>query len=174
MMKPGGTLKFLLEPLENIPVLCVFGAGVLGLSLVRIGRETGLRTVVVDDDPVFAREEHFPGTRVVLTDAFQNLDEALKIGRNWYLVVATRDHRRDQRVTRQAALWDTAYLGVLCGKDKKAAFIDRLEKAGVPRERLQRIKVTAGLPIGSAALEEIALSIIAEIIQTSRMGNGNQ
>ncbi len=172
MMKPGGTLKFLLEPLEAIPVLCVFGAGVLGLSLIRIGQETGLRTVVVDDDPAFAREDGFPGARVVLTDSFQNLDSKLEIGRNWYLVVATRNHRRDQRVIRQAALWDTAYLGVLCGKEKKAAFLDRLEKAGVPRERLKRMQVFAGLRIGAAVLEEIALSIIAEIIQTRRASTG--
>jgi len=172
MMKPGGTLKFLLEPLEAIPVLCVFGAGALAVALVRIGRAAGFRTVVVDDDPAFARPERFGGARVVLTDAFRDLESALEAGRNWYLVVATRNHRRDQRVIRQASGWDTAYLGVLCGKDKKNTFLDRLEAAGIPRKNLNRMRVTAGLEIGSAALEEIAVSIIAEIVKVCRARTG--
>ncbi len=174
MMKPGGKLKFLLEPLEAIPVLCIFGAGALGGALVRIGRAAGFRAVVVDDDPAFAREDRFPGARVVLTDAFRNLESVLEVGRNWCLVVATRNHRRDQRVIKQAALWETAYLGVLCGKDKKEAFLDRLEAQGIPRKRLERMRVPAGLPIGAAALEEIAVSIIAEIVRTCRGGNGDR
>jgi xanthine dehydrogenase accessory factor len=172
MMKPGGTLKFFLEPLDAIPVLCVFGAGSLAVSLVRIGRAAGFRTVVVDDDPAFARPDRFPGAEVVLTDTFRDLVSVLKVGRNWCLVVATRNHRRDQRVIKQAALWETAYLGVLCGKDKKEAFLDRLEAAGVPREKLERMRVTAGLDIGAAALEEIAVSIVAEIVQACRAETG--
>ncbi len=172
MMKPGGTLKFFLEPLEAIPVLCVFGAGALAVSLVRIGQAAGFRTMVVDDDPAFARPERFPGAKVILTDVFQDLTSVLDPGRNWCLVVATRNHRRDQRVIKQAARWETAYLGVLCGKDKKDVFLDRLETAGVHREKLARMRITAGLPIGASALEEIAVSIIAEIIQSCRMGNG--
>ncbi|MDP8235597.1 MAG: XdhC family protein [Candidatus Erginobacter occultus] len=173
MMKPGGKLKFLLEPLPAIPVLCVFGAGALAESLARIGRATGFRVVVVDDDPIFAREDRFPGARVVLTEAFRDLESVLEVGRSWCLVVATRNHRRDQRVIKQAALWETAYLGVLCGKDKKEAFLDRLEGEGIPRKRLERMRVPAGLPIGAAALEEIAVSIVAEIVQTCRVGNGD-
>ena len=172
MMKPGGTLKFLLEPLEAIPVLCVFGAGALAVSLCRIGSGAGFRTVVVDDDPAFADRERFPGTEVILTDAFRDLEAILKPGPSWCLVVATRNHRRDQRVIKQAAFWKTSYLGVLCGKEKKDAFFDRLEGEGIPRNLLERMRVPAGLEIGAAALEEIAVSIVAEIIRTCRGGTG--
>lgn len=170
MMKPGGKLKFLFEPLNSIPVLCIFGAGALAVSLCRIGLTVGFRPVVVDDDPRFARPERFPGATVVLTESFLNLASALKVGSNWHLVVATRNHRRDQRVIKQAALWESAYLGVLCAEDKKADFFNRLEAEGVPRERLDRIRLPAGIPIKAAALEEIAVSIIAEIVQACRAG----
>ena len=172
MMKPGGTLKFLLEPLEAIPVLCLFGAGALAVPLCRIGGEAGFRTVVVDDDPVFADRRRFPGSEVILSDAFRDLEAVLNPGPNWCLVVATRNHRRDQRVIKQAAFWETAYLGVLCGRDKKDAFLDRLEGEGIPRKLLERMRVPAGLEIGAAALEEIAVSIVAEIIRTCRGGTG--
>ncbi len=172
MMKPGGTLKFLLEPLEAIPVLCVFGAGALAASLCRIGAGAGFRTVVVDDDPAFVNRERFPGAKVILSDAFRNLETVLNPGPDWCLVVATRNHRRDQRVIKQAAFWKTAYLGVLCGKDKKDAFLDRLEGEGIPRKLLERMRIPAGLGIGAAALEEIAVSIVAEIIRACRSGTG--
>lgn len=170
MMKPGGKLKFLFEPLNSIPVLCIFGAGALTVSLWRIGLTVGFRTVVVDDDPHFARPEQFPGATVILTESFRDLASTLEVGPNWYLVVATRNHRRDQRVIKQAALWESAYLGVLCAEDKKADFFDRLEAEGVPRERLDRIRLPTGIPVKAAALEEIAVSIIAEIVQTCRAG----
>lgn len=170
MMKPGGKLKFLLEPLEAIPTLCVFGAGALADALCRIGLAAGFRAVVVDDDPAFARPKRFPGAEVITTDAFRNLGAALQVERNWCIVVATRNHRRDQRVIKQAAFWDAAYLGVLCGKDKQAAFLNRLEAEGIPRKLLERMRVPAGLPIRATALEEIAVSIVAEIIQVCRSG----
>ncbi|MFH1039392.1 MAG: XdhC/CoxI family protein [PVC group bacterium] len=164
-MLPGGTLKFYVEPVREIPTLCIFGAGALAAVLTRLGSLAGFLIAVVDDDPAFASRERFPEAEVVLTDHYRDLAGRLAVDNTWYLVIATRNHHRDKRVLKQAVYLNAAYVGILFSRKKKDAFFKLLEKEGIPRERLDRVRLPAGLPIGAATIEEMAVSIIAEIIQ---------
>lgn len=164
-MRPGGTLKFYAEPIDRIPNLCIFGAGALADTLSRIGRLAGFRITVVDYDPAFANRERFPGAEIVLTDNFRDLLDRLPIDDSWYLLITTRNHRRDKRVLKQVVYSNAAYVGIIFSLKKREAFFKRLEAEGIPGDLLRSIHLPAGLPIGAATLKEIAISIIAQIIE---------
>ncbi|MDP8213895.1 MAG: XdhC/CoxI family protein [Candidatus Euphemobacter frigidus] len=164
-MLPGGTLKFYVEPIDRIPRLCVFGAGALAVSLSRIGRLAGFLITVVDYDPAFANRERFPDAEVVLTDNFRNLLDRLAIESSWYLLIATRNHRHDKTVLKQVIYSKVAYIGIIFSRNKQEAFFRRLEAEGIPGDLLRSIHLPAGIPIGAATLKEIAISIIAQIIE---------
>ncbi len=164
-MRPGGTLKFYAEPVSEIPTLCIFGAGALGAVLARMGSLAGFLVIAVDVDPVFASPERFPDAAIILTDQYRDLAGRLPADLSWYLVIATRNHHRDKRVLKQAVEMNAAYVGILFSRKKKDAFFAQLEKEGISRELLDRVHLPAGLPIGAATIQEMAVSILAEIIE---------
>lgn len=164
-MLPGGTMKFYVQPLDQIPHLCIFGGGALAASLSRFGMMVGFRITVVDYDPAFARQETFPGAEIILTDRYRNLLDRLTVDSCSYLLIATRDHRYDTSVLTQLIYRKPAYLGIIFSAKKKEALYTRLKEKGVPPDLLPTIHLPAGLPIGASTMEEIAISIIAEIIE---------
>ena len=166
-MLPGGTMKFFIQPLREIPHLCVFSGGTFAAILSRFGMMAGFRTTVIDYDPDFVQPETLPGAKIILTDHYQNLLDHLSIDSSSYLLIATRDHRYDTRVLSQLIYSNSAYLGIIFSSQKKEAFYSRLKEKGISDDLLSTIHLPAGLPIGAATMEEIAISIIAEIIEVS-------
>lgn len=164
-MLPGGTMKFYVQPLDRIPHLCIFGAGGLAAGLAQFGMMVGFRVTVVDYDPAFARQEAFPGAEIILTDRYRNLLDRLMVDISSYLLIATRDHRYDTRVLTQLIYRKPAYLGIIFSAKKREALYTRLKEKGIPEDLLPTIHLPAGLPIGASTMEEIAISIIAEIIE---------
>jgi len=164
-MLPGGTMKFYIQPLNLIPHLCIFSGGTFAAILYRFGMLVGFRVTVIEYDPDFARTDVLPGAEIILTDHYRNLLDRMVIDRSSYLLIATRDHRYDTRVLTQLIYSQPAYLGIIFSAKKKEALYDKLKEKGIPEDLFSSIHIPAGLPIGASTMEEIAISIIAEMIK---------
>jgi len=156
------------ELLTAPPRVIVFGAGHVGAAIARAAAAAGFRVVVVDDRPEFAAASRF-GDGVTVICA--GVDEALALHALTpadAVVIATRGHRHDAVILSQVAASPAAYVGLLGSKRKKAVITKALLTAGLPQTALDRVKVPVGLDIGAVTAEEIAVSVVAELVAWRR------
>jgi xanthine dehydrogenase accessory factor len=154
----GGTLDIYIEPVLPKPHILIFGRSPLAQTLARLGKTVGYRISVVASG---ADQEQFPDVDLLRADS--NLGE-LKIGRETFIVVSTQGEG-DEEALEQAARTNAAYVAFVASKVKAQKVFEYLRKAGVPSERVSQIRAPAGLDIHASTPEEIAVSILAEIIQ---------
>lgn len=164
----GGDVIILMEPLGRDVEVVVFGAGHIGKALAQAASVAGYRVIVWDERKEFADPELIPWGKVIAC----TLDEAMQGGvvlhESSYVVVATRGHALDAEVVGMLEGKTMAYLG-LVGSRKKIGWVrERLLKQGVSQEHLDMIFQPVGLPIGAETPEEIAVSVLSEIIAVSR------
>jgi xanthine dehydrogenase accessory factor len=158
----GGALDIYIEPMRPGPHVVVLGRSPVAQTLARLSRAAGYAASVVA-----------AGLSVeMLADAelIQNNDFSLgriKITPQTYLVVATQGEG-DEEALEQAAASCATYVAFVASKTKAAKVVDCLRQKGVAGERLGQIRAPAGLDLGAATPEEIAVSILAEIVQVSR------
>lgn len=165
----GGRMKVFLEK-HGAPVrLTVFGAGHVARELAALAFNVGFRVTVVDARPEWATAERFPGCEVLLKDPADHA-RAVAGGPQEYFCVTTHDHPLDQAVVEALLSKPSAYLGVIGSRRKAERFRLRLRAGGAEETALERIRSPMGLPIGALTPEEIAVSIIAELVQVRRAG----
>jgi xanthine dehydrogenase accessory factor len=157
---------FLVEPLCHHGTVVIFGAGHIGQALVPLIKHVGFKTVVLDDRAKFANRERFQSAdRVLVVDSFEDALKDLDIDGDSYLVIVTRGHAHDKTVLSQALRSGAGYIGMIGSRAKRGAIYAALEKEGFSLEELQRVHCPIGLSIGAESPEEIAVSIVAELIQ---------
>jgi xanthine dehydrogenase accessory factor len=160
--------RFVEERLIQPPRVFVFGAGHVGGAIARAAAAAGFRVVVIDDRADYADPARFPdGIQVLAAD----VDAALRqhtLGAGDAVVIATRGHRNDAVILEQIATSEAGYVGLLGSRRKKAVVTKGLTKAGVPASALKRVRVPVGLAIGAVTPEEIAVSVVAELIAWRR------
>jgi xanthine dehydrogenase accessory factor len=157
----GGTLEIYVEPQLPAPVLVVAGTTPIAGALVALGAAAGFRVTLVD--PV-AEAEAFPAAETVIAEAdFAGLDPA----GSPYVVVATQGQWDEEAVVAALAR-DVAYVGLVASPTRAAAVRAYLHDEGVPDERIAALRAPAGLDLGAETAEEVALSILAELIQVRR------
>jgi xanthine dehydrogenase accessory factor len=161
----------LVESLRGAPRLIVFGGGHVGGSIVRAAAFAGWRVTVVDDRPEYADAARHPDAERTVTTDYLQLSPLLGIDDECYVVVATRGHQHDALIVDQIARMRTRYLGMLGSRRKVALTWRLLERWGVPRERLDAVRAPGGISIGADTPEEIAISVIAEMIAVRREGS---
>jgi xanthine dehydrogenase accessory factor len=164
----------LLDPIVGMPRLVVFGGGHVGARVAQAASFAGWRVTVVDDRADFADATRHPTAERTLVCSYHDLPPALGIDASTYVVVATRGHQHDAVVVDQIARTDWKYLGMLGSRRKVALTWRMLEEAGVPRARLERVHAPVGLSIGADTPEEIAISVVAEMIAVRRGGTVRQ
>ena len=164
----GGNMQVYIEPLEATPRLYVVGAGHVGFHLARLAQTIGFRVHVLDDREKFASRERFPDAAEVVVDAIPDWLHNADIPANAYVVVVTRGHTHDLDALRSLAARDLRYLGLIGSKAKVKRIYDALRAEGMPPECLQRVHAPVGLDIGAVSPEEIAVSILAELIAVRR------
>ncbi len=164
----GGTLDIFVEPVTPVPHLYLFGAGHVSLSVYQVARMAGFAVHVVDDRETYANRERFPEAEEIHADDFEQVMARLAPGENAYLVIVTRGHRDDMRVLRWAVEQPARYIGMIGSQRKVLAIYKELEKAGIARAKLERVHAPMGLDIGAITPEEIAVSILAEMIGVRR------
>jgi xanthine dehydrogenase accessory factor len=163
----GGRMKVFLEKHEAPARLTLFGAGHVAREVAALARHVGFRVTVVDARPEWASAERFPGCELLLKDPADHA-RALTANARDCFCVTTHDHPLDQAVVEALLPKPGAWLGVIGSQRKAERFRMRLKAAGFAPEALARMRSPMGLPIGALTPQEIAVSIVAELIQVRR------
>ena len=160
----GGQMDVFIEPVEPAPDVYVFGAGHVGHSLARMAHDVGFRVHVVDDREKFANAERFPdGVHVVVDDIPAWLANNA-MPSTAYGVIVTRGHRHDLDALRALAPRGLRYLGLIGSRAKVKRVYDALLEEGMDPALLRSVHAPIGLDIGAITPQEIAVSILAELI----------
>lgn len=164
----GGNVLVYIEPILPGPRLLILGAGHVGRALSSVAAFSGFQVIVVDDRPEFANRERFPDADHIVTDDFERPLSGISVDGNTYVVIATRGHRHDLDAVQAALKTEACYIGVVGSRRKKIMLFKGLENSGFTREDIDKVIIPVGLPIGSVTPEEIAISIMAEVIRYRR------
>lgn len=161
-----GGKQYLVEALGRAGTVYIFGAGHVSRQLAPLARLVGFRTVVLDDRQEFANRERFPhAAEVIVLNSFQSALEGLEIDGDSYLVLVTRGHTHDQTVLRQALATRAGYIGMIGSRRKREAIYASLGQEGFGPADFHRVCSPIGLDIAAETPEEIAVSIVAELIR---------
>jgi len=164
----GGSLDIYVEPIVVAPRLLIFGAGHVGLSTYRAARLTGFDVTIVDERPEFANRERYPEANEIIVAPYDDVATRVKPTPNSYILIFTPGHITDMRVLRWAVTTPARYIGMMGSKRKVTGIFHELQKEGIPAERLERVHAPVGLDIGAQPPEEIAISVVAEMIAIRR------
>jgi xanthine dehydrogenase accessory factor len=160
----GGQMDVYIEPIEPSPELYVVGAGHVGFHLARLAHEVGFQVHVVDDREKFANTERFPHAIEIAVEDIPAWIERTKIPAHAYVVIVTRGHTNDLEALRALAPRELRYLGLIGSRAKVARIYEALAEDRMPPDALARVHAPIGLDIGAVTPQEIAVSILAELI----------
>ncbi len=162
---PWKTMEVLLEPIFSEPTVYVFGAGHISQQLAPLAKNVHFKVVVIDDREIFANRERFPEADEVIVSEFEKCFDLFNIDRSSYIVIVTRGHLFDGFVLEQAIQTNARYIGMIGSKKKIKILFQNLMERGIPKETLNQVNAPIGLDINSETPEEIAVSIVAELIK---------
>ena len=160
----GGQMSVYIEPIEPSPELYVVGAGHVGFCLANMAQDLGFQVHVVDDREKFANRERFPSATEVVAEDIPAWLERTNIPAHAYVVVVTRGHTNDLDAMRTLLPKELRYLGLIGSRAKVARISDQLLAEGVNPQLLTQVNAPIGLDIGAVTPQEIAVSILAELI----------
>jgi xanthine dehydrogenase accessory factor len=164
----GGTVLVYIEPVLLDPHLVILGAGHVGRTLAKLARFTGFRVTVVDDRAEFANRENIPDAHDLIVHEFERAFEQVPVENGTFIVVATRGHNHDLDAIKAALRTPAFYIGLLGSKRKRALLRQSLADGGFSPTDIERVIIPVGMEIDSVTPEEIAVSIMAQIIQKRR------
>jgi xanthine dehydrogenase accessory factor len=168
----GGQLDIFVEPVIAQPQAIIFGAGHISKSLSKVASLAGFRTAIIDDREAFANRERFSEADEIHAGEYEEIFPKLAVNSASYIVIVTRGHRDDMRVLRWAVTTDARYIAMIGSKRKVISVVRELEKEGTPATAFERIHAPMGLEIGAISPEEIAVSVVAEMIAVRRNPGG--
>src|SRR5438876_7588393 len=160
----GGQMDVYIEPIEPSPELYIIGAGHVGFHLARQATDAGFRVHVVDDREKFANAERFPTAVEIVVDDIPSWIARGSIPAHAYAVIVTRGPTNALEALRALAPRELRYLGLIGSRAKVARLYDALTANAMPPEQLARVHAPIGLDIGAVTPQEIAVSILAELI----------
>ncbi|OIP35674.1 MAG: xanthine dehydrogenase accessory protein XdhC [Deltaproteobacteria bacterium CG2_30_63_29] len=164
----GGTMSVFMELQVAAPTLYVFGAGHVSMPLCAFATSAGFETCVVDERSDWANSERFPTVASLRCESAVALLEALELPADAYVVVLTHDHALDYELLKAVVGKPLAYLGVIGSQRKGARFRQRLVAEGFDESVAERFQTPMGVDIGAVTAEEIAVSIVAELVRVRR------
>jgi xanthine dehydrogenase accessory factor len=164
----GGELEVFIEPILTPPTLYLFGGGHISVPLAKTGKLLGFKIAVIDDRAEFASPDRFPEADILLAEEFSKSFPKLKVDKSSYIVIVTRGHQHDELVLEWAVGTQAKYIGMIGSKTKVETIFSHLLAKGISKEQLGRVHAPIGLEINAQAPEEIAVSILAEVIKVRR------
>ena len=160
-----GNRKVFVELFRQNPQLIILGGGHVSCPVAHLGSMLGFHVTVMDDRPEFLTRERFPEADQLILGSFEELSEKIPLYENAYYVVVTRGHTGDSICARQILRRPYVYFGMIGSKTKVRLSREKLMGEGFTEKELDTIHAPIGLPIGGQLPEEIAISIMAEIVQ---------
>jgi xanthine dehydrogenase accessory factor len=170
--------KVLFERLEAEPRLVIAGAGHVGASLARLAAIAGYRVTLIDDRAEFVDRNLFTSPveeniELIAAEDWQDaMREAIGNGRAVSVAIVTRGHKQDEDCLRAAIAARPDYIGMIGSKRRTNIVLKKMREEGADEVELKRVRAPIGLDIGAVSPEEVALSILAEIVAERRGGSG--
>ncbi len=164
----GGQLSVFVEPVVPQPRVFIFGGGHISKSISKVATVAGFASVIVDNREAYANRERFPEADEIFAEEYEEVFPKLTVRDTTYVVIVTRGHRDDMRVLRWAAGTNAKYIAMIGSKRKVIGVVKELEKEGIQRAAFERIFAPMGFEIGAITPEEIAISVVAEMIALRR------
>jgi len=161
-------VELLLEPICCEPTVFIFGAGHISEQLAPLVKKVHFNVVIIDDREIFANRERFPEADEIIVSEFERSFDHITVDDASYIVIVTRGHLYDGLILGKALETDAPYIGMIGSKKKIQTLYKKLVEEGIPRESLERVHAPIGLDIHSETPEEIAVSIVAELIKERR------
>jgi xanthine dehydrogenase accessory factor len=173
--QPEGTVKVFVEALVQPSHLIIVGAGHIAVPLAAIAATCDFEVTVLDDRPQYAHPARFPNAKQVIAGPFRSelakLRDQGKLDRHTYIVLVTRGHQYDVDSLLEVLDDPLAYIGMIGSQRRVRAVFDLLEQEqGIDPARFDRVYAPIGLDIGARTPAEIAVCIMAEIINVMRRG----
>ena len=154
-----------LEPIHIIVPLYIFGAGHVSQYLSRLTKMTGFLTTIIDDRKEFANTERFHDADNIIVEGFREVFRSLEFTGNEYVVIITRSHELDALVLEESLKRKVKYIGMIGSSKKVKTILGRLHEKGFDKNISERINAPIGVDINAETPQEIAVSIIAELVK---------
>ncbi|MAF11886.1 hypothetical protein CMK11_15680 [Candidatus Poribacteria bacterium] len=145
--------------------LVICGAGHVGAALTHFAAMCDFHVTVIDDRPEFANAENLPDAHEIIVDDLPTATEGRKLDPLTYVVIVTRGHNHDESCLRAVIESDAGYIGMIGSRRKIKLIYDDLKELGIPESLFDRVQAPIGMDISSNTVPEIAVSIVAQLIQ---------
>lgn len=160
----GGEITVFIDIITPPDTLVIVGAGHIAQPLAAMGKLLGFNITVLDNHEQFCNKERFPQADQCLVGDIPELLQNMQITQNTYVIIITRGHIQDQNALEATLLSSAAYLGMIGSKNKVKTIFDNLLAKGFSAGDLEKVYAPIGMNIGAKTAEEIALSILAQVI----------
>ena len=169
---PDGA-EYFIEAYTTPPQLVLCGGGHVSKSIAPLAKTLGFRVFITDDRQEFANPDRFPEADIIVAKKPEDALTELPINPNTFIIVATRGHRYDNVALAAAANTPAKYVGLLGSKRKIILIYEDLFRMGIPADRIRELRAPIGLDIGARTPEEIAVSIMSEVLMFRLGGDGS-
>ena len=167
----NGKQSVFVEPVRPYDTLYLFGAGHVSTFVASLASMSGFRVIVIDDRKEFANRARFNTADELIVLPFSDVFKKINISTSSYIAIITRGHIQDLNVLREALKRSDGYVGMIGSRRKREKIYQVLMDEGVSKERLKKVHSPIGLDIGAETPEEIAVSIVAELIGVRASSN---
>lgn len=158
----------IVESLHIAPSLYVFGAGHVSQFISKIAKMVGFYVVIIDDRAEFASRERFPDADEVLVESFYDVFNRLNFTGSEYVVIVTRGHQFDRDVLIESLKKDAKYIGMIGSRRKVKMVLEHMKEIGLDPEAVDNVYSPIGLSINAETPQEIAVSIVGELVKVRR------
>lgn len=168
----GGETTYFVDAIAPAASLVIVGAGHISQPLASMGKLLGFRVIVLDDREEFCNRERFPTADRCLVGEIEDLLDSVKIYPSTCIVIVTRGHGHDRLALAKTIGTSAGYLGMIGSKHKVEKIFSSLLEEGCSKEMLHKVYAPIGLKIGAKTPQEIAVSILAEIVAVKNKAEG--
>ncbi|OFW52031.1 MAG: hypothetical protein A2163_09695 [Actinobacteria bacterium RBG_13_35_12] len=164
----GGEMKVFVDVLQSKEEVLIFGAGHIAVYVSKLAKMVGFKVTIIDDRKEFANQHRFPEADAIIAEEIEEALTHLNITPSTYIIILTRGHLKDEEVLTSVIHSGASYIGMIGSRNKNATVFQQLIKKGISQEELNQVHAPIGIDIKAQTPEEIAVSIMAEIIQVRR------
>ena len=161
----GGEMQVFIEPISSGSQLFIFGAGHCGLALAKVASQTGFAVHIIDDRPEIASRERYPMAASITVEDYNKISKEIDLPDNAFIAIMTQGHSADAEVLQNLITKKYFYIGLMASKRKREQIFEKLAANGISKELLEKVHSPIGLDIGAETPEEIAISILSEMIK---------